>query len=118
MQLIHWVESTLTYFQHAHLLLTAEEKADLRQLLRMLRPFANCIRTMEGEQYVTLSSYIPTILGLGVFLCEKPLSSRLPDWRQASVRVNAVREKLLEEMEVPGIFFLICKLRSELMLTL
>jgi hypothetical protein len=94
------VSDTLKHFGHDDKVLTPGERRDVIDLMRLLSPFAKAIRIMEGENYTTISSYIPTVLGLGAFLS----GDTNVKWDGCSPVVNSVREALLAELVVPGCF--------------
>lgn len=96
-----YIEQTLTQFSHAEKILTAQELQDVKDLMRLLNPFAKAIRIMEGEKYPTLSSYIPCVLGLAAFVA----GDTNVKWDNISPTVDAVRRQLLAELVVPGTVF-------------
>jgi hypothetical protein len=99
-----YVEDALLHFSHGDKVLSAAELRDLQDLWKMLAPFADAIRIMEGEKYVTISSYIPYILGLGSFLTSDGSLPGWPNWNLCSALVMSVRDALLEEMLSEGTF--------------
>jgi hypothetical protein len=91
----------ITLMKHAWTdkLLTESEWRVVTDLVALLRPVAKVVKDLEGDQYPTLSLVWPAVLALSRFLrghC--PEFTHFPDWRTYSEEMNAVRNKMLEEM--------------------
>ena len=87
---------------HGHdIPLTDEDWTAISQLLVLLRPIADVVRTFEGEKYPTLSLVWPSLVQLKRFLtgdAGDPLIAAWNDERLFGSIVNAVRTAIMKEM--------------------
>jgi hypothetical protein len=78
-----------------------DDWATISQLLVLLRPIADIVRTFEGEKYPTLSLVWPYLIQLKRFLEGDTTDPLLPAWNNAALYgsvVNAVRKSLVSEI--------------------
>jgi len=101
------VDATLHIHGHDDKILSATEWTDIQQLVQLLKPIADVVRTLEGDQYPTLSLSWQMILAVSRYLRGRTLQfPQYPDWQSAPYGhvVNVVRHALLEEIGKPDRF--------------